>query len=827
MEIHAPELNADTSKESMAKDLVIVESPAKARTVQRFLGNRYVAKASLGHVRDLPKSQKGAQVAGVAVEDGSFSPTYRVTNGKIVSELSKDAKNANTVYLATDPDREGEAISWHLMHAAKIPANKIKRVVFHEITQDAVDEAFENPREIDQDLIDAQQARRVLDRIVGYRLSGDVLWKKVRRGLSAGRVQSVALKIVVEREGEIDVFVPEEYWTIDATLSKRPRNGSEGVFKASLHSIKGVRGKIKIPDQVTSDEIVADLKPAGYRVSNVRVRESRSRPAPPFITSTLQQEAWRKLRFTARRTMAVAQQLYEGLSIGSEGSVGLITYMRTDSTNIAAQALQETAEYIKSKFGPDFAPVKPRAYRRRVKGAQEAHEAIRPTSVMREPSSIRRFLSNEQARLYDLVWKRMVASQMSDALFDSTNVSIDTADTLSGKQYQFRATGSVLKFAGFRAVYMEGADDGAEANGSDDAPPIPHLLDGEALDCLGIRSEQHFTQPPPRFTEASLVKALEEQGIGRPSTYAPTIATLLDRDYVLKESGRFKPTKLGRAVTGLLVEHFPDIMDVGFTARVEEELDDIAEGEREWTPVIREFYRPFDKSIEKAVKEAERVPRELLDEETDEVCEKCESPMVIKSGRFGRFLACTGYPECKNTRPIESDEERAVRERVSEETDEVCEKCERPMAVKTGRNGRFLACTGYPKCKNSKPFRVGVNCPDCAGALVERKQRGRNGRVFYGCINYPECKFAVNPLPQPCPDCGKLLVSRGRGRKYARCLDGECGYNGPVPDEEPEESSEMASSNGRSRLGRRNGPVPRSLDRGAEPRAADRAELPG
>ena len=810
----------------MAKDLVIVESPAKARTVQRFLGNRFVAKASLGHVRDLPKSQKGAQVAGVAVEDGSFTPTYRVTNGKIVSDLSKVAKDANTVYLATDPDREGEAISWHLMHAAKIPQNKVKRVVFHEITQDAIDEAFENPREIDQDLIDAQQARRVLDRIVGYRLSGDVLWKKVRRGLSAGRVQSVALRIVVDREGEIEVFVPEEYWTIDATLSKRPRNGSEAVFKASLHSVKGVRGKIKIPDQDTSDEIVADLKPAAYAVSNVRVRESKSRPAPPFITSTLQQEAWRKLRFTARRTMAVAQQLYEGLPIGSEGSVGLITYMRTDSTNIAAQALQETAEYIKRKFGPDFTPARPRVYRRKVKGAQEAHEAIRPTSVMREPASIRRHLSNEQARLYDLIWKRMVASQMSDALFDSTNVSIDASDTLSGRQYQFRATGSVLKFAGFRAVYMEGSDDGSESDDSAN-PPIPHLAAGEELDCLEIQPEQHFTQPPPRFTEASLVKALEEQGIGRPSTYAPTIATLLDRDYVVKESGRFNPTKLGKAVTGLLVEHFPDILDIRFTARVEEELDDIAEGEREWTPVIREFYLPFDRSIEKAVKEAERVPRELLDEETDEVCEKCESPMVIKSGRFGRFLACTGYPECKSTRPIESDEERAVRERVSEETEEICEKCERPMAVRTGRNGRFLACTGYPECKNAKPFPVGASCPDCESALVERKQRGRNGRVFFGCENYPSCKFAANPLAQPCPDCGKLLVSRGRGRKYARCLDSECGYNGPVPDGEPDESSEMDSSDGRTRLERRNGPVPRSSDRGAKSRTADRAKLPG
>ncbi len=771
----------------MAKDLVIVESPAKARTVQRFLGSKYVAKASLGHVRDLPKSQKGALVAGVAVEDDSFTPTYRVTNGKIVSELSKDARDANVVYLATDPDREGEAISWHLMEAAKIPASKVKRVVFHEITRDAIAEAFENPREIDQDLIDAQQARRVLDRIVGYRLSGDVLWKKVRWGLSAGRVQSVALRIVVDREVEIEAFVPREYWTIDATLSKRPRGGSERLVKARLHSVKGTKGRIEIPDQESSDTLVADLKGSEYEVANVRVRETRSRPAPPFITSTLQQEAWRKLRFTARRTMAVAQQLYEGLPVSDEGSVGLITYMRTDSTNVAAAALAEASKYVRSKYGPDFAPPRPRTYTKKVKGAQEAHEAIRPTSVMREPDAIRRHLSSEQARLYDLIWKRFVASQMKDALFDSTTVSVRAIGMVTGKEYELRVSGSILKFAGFRAVYMEGSDEGDESDS--DSPPIPRLEKGEPLDLLKLEPEQHFTQPPPRFTEASLVRALEEQGIGRPSTYAPTIATLMDRDYVLKEErGRFKPTKLGRAVTGLLVEHFPDVMDTRFTARVEEELDDIAEGERQWTPMIREFYHPFDQSIEKAVKEAERVPRELLDEETDEVCEKCESPMVIKSGRYGRFLACTGYPECKNTRPVESDEERAVRERVSEETDEHCEKCERPMAVKTGRSGRFLACTGYPECKNSKPLRVGVDCPDCGGSLVERKQRGRNGRVFYGCINYPECKFAANPLPQPCPNCGKLLVSRGRGRKTARCLDTECGYNGPVPKQETDEA---------------------------------------
>ena len=761
----------------MAKDLVIVESPAKARTVQRFLGNKYVAKASMGHVRDLPKTKMG-----IEIEEGGFKPTYRVMNDKrkVVSELSKSAKSAGAVYLATDPDREGEAISWHLVEAAKIPLDKAKRVVFHEITREAIHEAFDHPRELDYNLIDAQQARRLLDRLVGYRLS-PVLWDKVKRGLSAGRVQSVALRLVVDREREITAFVPVEYWTIDAKLAKHLQKDEKRIeFKATLHSLKGKRKKIEIPNGEEAARLASDLDGAEYVVDSVRKRQTRSRPAPPFITSTLQQEASRKIRFTARRTMVVAQQLYEGLNIGNEGSVGLITYMRTDSTNVAATALKEAGDYIKDKFGAEYAPKSPRVYTRKVKGAQEAHEAIRPTSILRAPQAIRQYLSNEQYRLYDLIWKRMLASQMNDALFDSTRVDINAKGRRSDTEYIFRATGSVLKFPGFRALYMEGADDAVSEN--EETPPLPELAKGDGLDCLGLSSDQHFTQPPPRFTEATLIRALEEQGIGRPSTYAPILATIMDRDYVQKENNRFVPTRLGTVVTDLLTANFPDIMDVGFTATMEEQLDDVAEGEREWEPVLKDFYHPFDLSIEKAMKEAERVPRELLDEETDEVCEKCESPMVIKSGRYGRFLACTGYPECKNTRPVESEEERALRERVSEEINEFCEKCERPMVVKTGRNGRFLACSGYPECKNVKPFLVGVDCPDCGGDLAERKQKGRNGRVFYGCVNYPECKFAANPLPQPCPDCGKLLVTQGRGRKNARCLDNECGFKGPTPD---------------------------------------------
>ena len=714
----------------MAKDLVIVESPAKARTVGRFLGNKYEAKASMGHVRDLPRGKMG-----VEVDDESFLPTYVVLpdKKKIVAELAKASKSADIVYLATDPDREGEAISWHLLEAAKIDLSKTRRVVFHEITRAAIQEAFENPRELDRSLIDAQQARRVLDRLVGYRLS-PVLWGKVRRGLSAGRVQSVALRLVVDRETEIQAFVALEYWSIEATLAKRPGDGAR-TFKAALHSVQGQRRKLEIPNEERALELTRDLDGAEYQVDSVRKRETHSRPSPPFITSTLQQEASRKLRFTARRTMQVAQQLYEGLPLGDE-SVGLITYMRTDSTTVAASALQEANQYIREKIGPEYAPRSPRLYTRKVRGAQEAHEAVRPTSIFREPESVRPHLSSEQFRLYDLVWKRMVASQMMDALFDSTRVDVGATCRPSGSRYVFRATGSVLTFPGFRVIYMEDRDEPA-SDEDEDATTLPELAQGDALDVKALAPEQHFTQPPPRYTEATLIRGLEERGIGRPSTYAPIIATITDRDYVRREQGRLLPTKLGVAVTGLLTTHFPDVMDVGFTARIEEELDDIASGKREWTPVLREFYRPFDKSIERAMKEAQRVPREEIDEETDEVCEKCERPMVIKTGRFGRFLSCSGFPDCRNSRPLLT--------------------------------------------------RVGVDCPECGNDLVQRKQRSKGGRIFYGCSNYPTCTFAVNqrPLPQPCPECSQLLVASGRSN--ARCA--ACGYRGPIPESEP---SEMA-----------------------------------
>ncbi|MCI0795887.1 MAG: type I DNA topoisomerase [Chloroflexi bacterium] len=719
----------------MAKDLVIVESPAKARTVGRFLGDKYEALASMGHVRDLPKGKMG-----VEIDEKGFHATYTVLpdKKKIVSELRKASKAAGTVYLATDPDREGEAISWHLINAIKIDPKKVKRVVFHEITKEAIKEAFDNPRELDQNLVDAQQARRILDRLVGYRLS-PVLWGKVRRGLSAGRVQSVALRLVVDREREIGAFQPVEYWTIDANLAKHGDSAKKRIeFKAGLHSLKGDKKKMDIPNGDRSAELTSDLEGAVYAVSSVRKRETKSKPSAPFITSTMQQEAWRKLRYTARRTMQVAQQLYEGMEIGDEGLVGLITYMRTDSTTVAEAAIKETIGYIKSKYGAEYAPGSVRVYTKKVKGAQEAHEAIRPTSVLRAPETVRSYLKNDQFKLYSLVWQRMVASQMSDALFDSTTVEIEASSTKSDTQYQFRARGSVLKFPGFRTVYMESADEPASQD--EETPSLPELAKEDVLDCLDLSKEQHFTQPPPRFTEATLIRTMEDKGIGRPSTYAPIMATILDRDYVLKDQGRFTPTKLGMAVTDLLKQHFPDIMDVGFTAKIEDQLDNVAEGQQEWEPMLKDFYEPFDKSIEKAMKEAERVPRDQIDEETDEFCEKCERPMVIKSGRFGRFMSCSGFPDCKNSKPI--------------------------------------------------IVRVGVPCPECGKDMVERRQKGRGGKVFYGCSGYPDCKFALNqrPLPQPCPECDEMLVVSGR--ENARCLT--CKWKGarPETEEEAEESME-------------------------------------
>ena len=737
------------------KDLVIVESPAKARTVGQILGNKYIVTASQGHLRDLPKSKIGVNV------EQDFEPSYVVMQDKrsLLKELKTAGDAAKDIYLATDPDREGEAISWHLQSAAKWDdrAAQPKRVVFHEITREAVEEAFQNPREIDMQLVNAQQARRILDRLVGYEIS-PLLWRRVQRGLSAGRVQSVALRMVVDREREINAFVPVESWTLDAILRKREDDEGKAQFSAQLHSVKGKRNRLNVPNEEQARTLESELESADYKVADVRKRDVRQRPAPPFTTSTLQQDAGRKLRFTAQRTMAVAQQLYEGLEIGGEGSVGLITYMRTDSTQVAASAISEVRDYVTGRYGKNYLPDKPRTHSRRSKAAQEAHEAIRPTSIQRHPDSLRAFLSREQLNLYTLIWERMLASQMADAVSEATTVDIDSTCKQSGNVYNFRATGSVLRFPGFRSVYLESRDETADdADGGNTLPPLDA---GDALDCSKLEANQHFTEPPPRYTEASLIRAMEERGIGRPSTYAPTIGTLVERKYVDRERNRLTPTQLGITVTDLLTEHFTDVMDLDFTAKMEEELDGVAQGEREWVPMLRDFYSPFHEAVDKANETFSKA------EETDEVCEKCGEPMAIKTGRFGRFMACTGYPKCRNTKDMGDNPGTPF----EEATDEVCEKCERPMVIRTGRYGRFLACTGYNAeenpCDNRRNLlkKIGVACPDCGGDLVERRARGRGGRPFWGCSRYPACEFIINrrPVPKPCPVCGKMMAQKNR-----------------------------------------------------------------
>ena len=703
---------------SAGKSLVIVESPAKARTVGQILGNKYVVTASQGHVRDLPKSKIGVDV------EQDFEPSYVIMKDKqsLLTQIKKAGKEAKQVFLATDPDREGEAISWHLQTAADWGslATPPKRVVFHEITKEAVEEAFRNPREIDMQLVNAQQARRILDRLVGYQIS-PLLWRRVQRGTSAGRVQSVSLRMVVDREREIEAFIPVESWTIDNLLRKA---GSEAIeknqFSASLHSVKGDRARISIPKEEDARRYESELADADYKVAEVRKRDVRQRPSAPFTTSTMQQEAGRKLRFTAQRTMAVAQQLYEGLNVGSEGQIGLITYMRTDSTQVASSALEEVREYIQTRYGKDHLPAKPKVYTRAAKGAQEAHEAVRPTSIKRDPALLKDYLSGEQLNLYTLIWSRMLASQMEDARSEATTLNIDAVCKGTGAVYNFRASGSVLKFAGFRSVYMEGRDDREE---TDEKNSLPALAVGDALSCSKLDANQHFTEPPPRFTEATLIKAMEEKGIGRPSTYAPTIGTLLDRNYVERERNRLTPTKLGITVTDVLTEYFTNIMDLDFTAKMEEELDDVSRGERDWVPMLGEFYGPFEEALSNA---DELMPKIRMDEETDEVCD------------------CAGSDKCEHT-----------------------DTCGKPMVIKTGRFGRFMACTGFPECRKTKPIlkKTGVSCPkpNCGGDIVERRARGR-GRSFYGCSNYPDCDLILNqqPLPTPCPECAGLMVMKGR-----------------------------------------------------------------
>ena len=805
------------------KSLVIVESPAKANTINKYLGSDYVVKASLGHVKDLPKSKLGVDV------EHDFEPIYDVIPGKekVIKELRSAAKSANRILLAADPDREGEAICQHLKEILDGGKAEILRVLFNEITPKAIRAAVENPGPINQHVVDAQQARRILDRLVGYQVS-PLLWDKVRRGISAGRVQTVALRLIVEREREILAFKPEEYWSIIAKLE-----GHEPPqFDARLVKVKGKTAEVK--EQKEADHILDVVKSSEFLVDSVVTKEKKRNPVPPFTTSKLQQDAARRLRFTVKKTMMLAQRLYEGVELGEEGRIGLITYMRTDSTRVSDDAMQMVRSYVSDVYGGPYLPEKPVIYKSK-KDAQDAHEAIRPTFVGRRPDDLKAFLSEDELKLYRLIWTRFVASQMNPAVYDQTTVDI------SVKDYTFRASGRVMKFDGFLAVYEESADEDAKPLEPDDEQDItlPPLKQGEKLKLIDITPKQHFTEPPPRYTEASLVKTLEEKGIGRPSTYATILTTIQDREYVTKDQGKFKPTELGTVVTEMLVKHFEDIFDVQYTARMEEELDEVEEGKMTWVQALDEFYKKFEKDLKKASKNMENLKKQEIP--TDEVCEKCGSPMVIKWGQFGRFMACSGYPECKNTKEITTDEAAKEGGEASAENaePEPCENCGKPMALKRGRFGQFLACTGYPECKTTrkiaagtktpkkpdvildevcpqcgqakmvlkegrfgefiscsnypkckyiKPKTVGVPCPKpgCGGELIER--RSKRGKVFYGCLKYPDCDFVVwnKPVPEPCPQCGApFLLEKSTKREglVRYCNEESCDYKVPIEAE--------------------------------------------
>jgi DNA topoisomerase-1 len=809
----------------MAKSLVIVESPAKAKTIGKYLGKQFIVKASLGHVKDLPKKDLAVDV------ERDFTPKYEVIEGKkkLIAELKQAAKSVDSVYLAADPDREGEAICWHLkeeLEPRKADKPAIFRVMFNEITANAVKKAFDKPLSVNINLVEAQQARRVLDRLVGYKIS-PLLWDKVRRGLSAGRVQTVAVRLIVEREREIRAFQKQEYWTIDVALNaKKPPT-----LVARLNKVRDETPSVG--DEKTATGIVDDLDGAKYTVQSVATREKRRNPVPPFITSTLQQEASRKLRFSVKRTMMLAQGLYEGKELGKEGSVGLITYMRTDSTRVSDDALTEVRKFVDERYGSEkvtlegatYLPKAPNVYKTK-KDAQDAHEAIRPTSVFRTPESLEKHLAEDELKLYRLIWVRFVASQMTPAVLDQTTIDI-AAKGKNKTDYLFRATGSVLKFDGFLKVYEEGKDQKDEDD-EDLKHKLPAVKEGEELRFKEIRPEQHFTEPPPRYNEATLVKKLEADGVGRPSTYASILSTIQDREYVKKEGGRFTPTELGMVVTDLLLENFNDLFDVKYTARMEEELDEIEDGRIEWRAAMAEFYNRFQKDLEHAERNMTDIKR--MERPTDLVCEKCGKPMVIKWGKHGSFIACTGYPECTNTRELTVDLPDVDKADFSEQDEaEYCENCGRPMVLKKGRFGQFYACSGYPDCKTTKQIggeqrkdvpldekcpqcdsnlvqkfgrygefvacsnypkckyvkqkTIGVPCPNCSeGEVVER--RSKRGRTFYGCNRYPECDFVAwgKPIPEKCPECGSsyLIEKYLKSGPVAQCPNPECKYKHPL-----------------------------------------------
>ncbi|HVB58014.1 MAG TPA: type I DNA topoisomerase [Candidatus Acidoferrales bacterium] len=843
----------------MARSLVIVESPAKAKTINKYLGRNYSVKASYGHVMDLPKKTIGILLPADADGNGKhktkrktkkktaagdkatekkpvkttaatpeeeFEPTYEVipSKFKVVSELRKAAESAENVYLATDPDREGEAISAHLLEALsrkKSDRGKFYRVMFHEITQKAIRAAFEKPGVIDEHLVDAQQARRVLDRLVGYKVS-PLLWDKVRRGLSAGRVQTVALRLIVEREREIRAFVPQEYWSIHALLeaSEAPS------FEAKLTKYKGK--EIEIPNEAESQRILADLDRAGWQVASVVQKEKRRFAPPPFTTSKLQQAGYNRLRYTAKRTMMLAQRLYEGVELGAEGSVALITYMRTDSVHVSSDALAQVREHIGSSYGEKYLPNKPNFFKSK-KDAQEAHEAVRPTDVARTPESVKAYLPDDMFRLYQMIWQRFVASQMVPAVFDQTTVDISAND------YIFRASGSVIKFDGYLAAYQAvKEEEEKEDEGDADARTLPRVSEGEQLRLEAIRPEQHFTEPPPRYTEATLVKDLEEKGIGRPSTYATIISTIVEREYVNKNQGRFTTTLLGEKVSDLLVKSFGDVFDVGFTARLEDELDEIEEGKLPWKKSVKEFWGRFEDDLGKAASKMEsykigiptgekcekcgqgellerisrhgfflgcsRYPecdfiRDLSDTGSEEVegvetvqyCDNCGKEMIMKRGRFGAFLACSGYPDCKTTRRLVSGTKKAKAPDVP--IGEKCSTCGGELLRRAGRFGDFIGCQNYPKCKYTRPITLGIKCPKCGeGEFVRRgsaKGRGR-ARIFYGCSRYPDCDFTTphEPLPEPCPKCSAPFVVEKHTKQgnFRACLRESCDWEEAAPE---------------------------------------------
>jgi DNA topoisomerase-1 len=762
----------------MAKHLVIVESPAKAKTLTKYLGRDYQVKASVGHVVDLPKSKLGVDL------EHDFAPEYQVIHGKakIITELRQAAKGKETIFLAPDPDREGEAIAWHIAERLDGKQAKVRRVLFNEITKRAVQEALKHPKDLDRNLFEAQQTRRILDRLVGYQIS-PLLWQKVRRGLSAGRVQSVAVRIVCEREREIQAFQKTEYWSITAQLEGRePPPFAARLLRIGDRKLDPESFRIENGDAAAS--LVERLRGASWRVEKVERKERRRFPTPPFITSRLQQDASRKLGFVPSRTMRIAQHLYEGIELGAEGPVGLITYMRTDSVRTAPEALQEVRSFIGGRYGRQYLPPDAVHYRSK-KDAQDAHEAIRPTSLERPPESVAGFLSKEELALYTLIWNRFVASQMMPAVFDQTTVDIRAADTL------FRASGQVMKFDGFIRVYTEGRDEEPGDEDEDGERTLPPLTEGDALTLRDLTPEQHFTQPPPRFSQATLIKELEEKGIGRPSTYASIMSTILNKEYVLEDKQRrLLPTELGFLVTDLLVQSFPDILNVEFTAGMENVLDEIEEGKENWVAAMRRFYGPFARDLEHASEHMRDVKRE--GRPTNITCAKCAAPMVVKWGRSGEFLACSRYPECKSTANFTRDAEGNIAIAEEETTTEVCDACGRPMQIRFGRFGKFLGCSGYPECKTVRslvrPVPTGIRCPDCKeGEIMEKRSRG--GKTFFSCNRYPHCRFATwdRPVAEACPQCAAPFVvekTTKRAGTVRRCLSEGCTYKETVAEPE-------------------------------------------